>query len=348
MPDFDTLLLDAFPEGIIRVHGGMISQLNEAARLAMPGLRPGLPLPQALLLPPGQSSGTGIFSTDRGSCTFSASQVGEDQLVILRPDQEAPLTVQQLEGTLRQLRTFTAELLVEVEQRTDARRPDYIGDDFLKTYHRLFRLVDNADFLEQSTRGLPPGFAPVTTDLVALVDQIHLEALDLLAEAQVELVWQCHLPVLLVNGDVRLLRRLVLELISNAARFARPGKVAVVLRQLGQKAYLTVSDSGGEEGVRRLTAALSGQPLSIIPDPREGAGLGLAVARQIVALHQGSMLVDCGGDVPRVAISLPLQVRGGRTTLNTPTPEMDAGLAPVLVGLADVLPAEHFGLESLD
>ena len=64
-----------------------------------------------------------------------------------------------------------------------------------------------------------------------------------------------------------------------------------------------------------------------------------------MALHGGSLLVEWGQSSPILVVSLPTGPLDGRTSVRSPRVQMDGGLDPVLVELADVLPRSLFELE---
>ena len=335
MSQYDPLLFRDFPEGVVLACGGVVTGVNPAAEQFFPGLRPGMALPARL-------EQSGPLSAGGRDCLATVSRAGQEQFILLRP---APVQVQPLsDGVLTQLRALTGELMAELGPRTDPTREDFLGCDLVKSLHRLFRLVDNADFCA----GGQAAFRPVTLDLVGLCRRLTDEAGDLLAEAGVQLSFDCKLPSLLMSGDGDLLRKLLLELISNGAKAAPGGRVALSLTRAPAGAVLSVSDSGGPEGVQRLARAMAPRTAPAIPRPDQGAGLGLSIVRRIAALHGGSLLSDCSGPVPRLMVSLPV----GRITPNagvrSPILCTDGGLDPTLTALSDVLPAHIFGLEGMD
>jgi hypothetical protein len=116
--------------------------------------------------------------------------------------------------------------------------------------------------------------------------QLRVEALgagDLATRVEVEG------EPLVVRGDPRLLRRLIRNLLVNARRHAEGAPVEASLRPLtGGGAQLTVADRG--PGVPEAERERIFEPFYRPPGRRvsgEGAGLGLALVRQIARRHGG-------------------------------------------------------------
>ncbi len=118
-------------------------------------------------------------------------------------------------------------------------------------------------------------------------------------------------PDLCLPGDEDQLLRLLTNLLDNAVRHTPPsGSVRLKAERTGAEIALTVADNGvgiapehlphlGER-FYRVDAARS--------RPEGGAGLGLAIARQIVAAHDGRMAIESRpGQGTSVRVTLPAQ-----------------------------------------
>jgi signal transduction histidine kinase len=92
-----------------------------------------------------------------------------------------------------------------------------------------------------------------------------------------------------VPGDARLLRRLVRNLLQNAARHAPGAPVSVRLEQLPDgKVRLAVCDRG--PGIPEAERERVFEPFYRVPGTRaDGSGLGLSLVRQIARHHRGSV-----------------------------------------------------------
>ena len=103
----------------------------------------------------------------------------------------------------------------------------------------------------------------------------------------------------MVHGDSARLQQVVWNLLTNAIKFTpRGGQVQVTLQRIGPRLELSISDSG------------IGIPASYLPHVFDrfsqqdssttrafgGLGLGLAICRQLVELHGGSIRVSSAGE----------------------------------------------------
>jgi signal transduction histidine kinase len=142
---------------------------------------------------------------------------------------------------------------------------------------------------------------------------LHSESLDLLALAAEEAA-RCGIEAagepVSVEGEPRLLRRLVRNLLDNAQRHASGSAVELAVGRRDAYAVLTVADRG--PGVPESERERIFEPFYRVPaaPPRaEGTGLGLALVRQIARRHGGEARClgrEGGGSVFEVV--LPLRV----------------------------------------
>ena len=336
-------LLDAFPEGVIQLRDGAVLAANPMARRYLPRLEPGKPCP--VPIPQASPTGAGVFTDGPAAYTYSCTADGADQLVLFRPAAQAALTDGQLEGVLTQLRALLGEVLAEVGPATSGGKLSAAA--FSKSFHRLFRLAGNLEYMHSAgTKSVP--FRPTTMDLDGLCRHTVQRAYPLLREAGVDLDYEAARTGLLIPGDPDLLQRLLLELLANAARAVGEGRVTLALRRHGDRAFLRVSHNGPLADSQQITALLQqrgGEDSSL---SGQGAGLGMSIARHIVALHRGSLLVEWGRSAPTIRLSLPTGPLDGRISVHTPLLQRNGGLDPILTQLSDLLPVRVFALEGLE
>lgn len=343
MPHFDDTILQAIPEpALIAVHGRVIC-FNPAAADLFPGLAQHAPLPDPL---PSNSNGAGLVLAGGQSWQFTASPLDEGTLYLLHAARLEGMSRSQLDGTVRRLREQMGQLLLSLQllgqsmPEEDPNRASRLPG-MNRTLCQMLRLTDQLDLLRDMESGSFQ-FRPVTLDLAGLCREVTCGASFLLEQSGVTLHFDSSLTSLLVNGDSELLQKLILELLVNAARAAgKGGLLTLSLARRDERAILTLSGPGRDDG-RPLPQLLSGDgPEGRIPQPGEGAGQGLVLAQRVVALHQGTLMMERRDGI-RAIVALPLAPRGASLPMHAVTHDYTGGFSPVLVALSDLLDESAF------
>jgi signal transduction histidine kinase len=94
-----------------------------------------------------------------------------------------------------------------------------------------------------------------------------------------------------VYGDEKKLAQVVKQLLGNAAKFTRRGKITVDAEKCGEMLKVTVKDTGIGIPQERQGAVFDGfvQADGGTTRPYEGLGLGLTISKKLVELHGGRM-----------------------------------------------------------
>ena len=142
--------------------------------------------------------------------------------------------------------------------------------------------------------------------LDALVDEV-LEDLEPLAEGKnIRLIGKCK-DVTMVGSDI-LIYRLVYNLVENAIKYNHSGgQVTVTADRKEKHVYLSVEDTGA--GIPEELKERVFEPFFRVDKSRSrelgGVGLGLALVREIVRVHDGSITVKsnpAGGTIFEVVL----------------------------------------------
>lgn len=110
-----------------------------------------------------------------------------------------------------------------------------------------------------------------------------------------------------LNADVELVRKILVNLLSNATKFSeKGGEVSVRLFRESDRVILQVTDEGigipSEDRDRLFEFFSRGSNIGMI----RGMGLGLAIAKKCVDLHSGDMKVESEeGNGTTITVSLP-------------------------------------------
>lgn len=117
-------------------------------------------------------------------------------------------------------------------------------------------------------------------------------------------------PVML-KGDHARLSQVVINLLSNAARYTRdPGLITLAASVECENVVIEVSDTGIgiPEEQREAIFSLFNQGANAAGSSRDGLGIGLALVRQLVALHGGTITLQASapGKGSTFRVTLPL------------------------------------------
>ena len=122
-------------------------------------------------------------------------------------------------------------------------------------------------------------------------------------------------------GDAARLQQVVWNLLSNAVKFTPPeGRIEIRLQQNDSSAQLRVSDNG--QGIdpaflSRAFERFSQEDRTQVQAGR-GLGLGLAIVRELVKAHGGSVAAESLGEGQGSSFTVTLPLRDAASTLSTP------------------------------
>lgn len=141
-------------------------------------------------------------------------------------------------------------------------------------------VTDILDFpRERSSRRAPEDVRKV---IAAAVEQVAPYR-----KAEVELVMETGDHAVFANIDVIQIRDVFTNLLKNALEATVEGRVTVSLKELPDFLLVSVSDTG--TGIAPEVLEQLFHPLSSLKSPSDGAAVGLAVGRSIVAAHGGKI-----------------------------------------------------------
>ena len=254
----------------------------------------------------------------RGELDTRVREVGDEEVrAVARALNRLAETLQREEGLRKEsladlaheLRTPVMGLLARIEAAQDGVFDDPAAN--LTGMHeealRLARLLDDLTALAEAQRpGMLLERRPV--DLASVARQQTEAVEDQFAEKGIEMATQ-FAPVL-VDGDEKRLHQVVANLLSNALRYTdEGGRVTVCTARDGDRGILQVEDTGmgiaeedqarvferfwrGEKSRSRVTG---------------GAGIGLAIVRELVDAHGGDVTVSSSpGRGSAFTVTLPL------------------------------------------
>jgi signal transduction histidine kinase len=231
----------------------------------------------------------------------SANRLKDEFLAVLSHELRSPLNP--ILGWTNLLRTrklgeaATAQALEVIER--NAKLQSQLIEDLLDV-SRILRGKLNLNFVS-----------------VQLSDVIHaaLETVRITAEAKsISIELHFDPTVVSVKGDPNRLRQIVWNLLSNAVKFTPDGgRVEVSLEKSADPAFaqIVVSDTGKGIGADFLPYMFDyfRQEDSSITRSHGGLGLGLAIVRQLVEMHGGTISAESLGEGQGAKFTVKLPIR---------------------------------------
>jgi signal transduction histidine kinase len=186
-------------------------------------------------------------------------------------------------------------------------------DETLTVAKRQLRLMESQlqRFLRASKE--TPSDVRREIDLANVVDDLLQLVRPAARHAGVELQWERAVDAMPVMGDDEALGQVVLNLLLNAIEAvqqpggATPREVRAELRAIdGEAVAFIVSDNG--PGPQSAVAGSVFDPF--VTTKPEGVGLGLAVAKQVVEAHHGTIDWTRANGVTNFRVEIPLAMKG--------------------------------------
>ncbi len=344
----DFTLLDILPEPVLAAEDGIITFENQAAKRLLVAELTGRPAAEIFdpgLLTSASGEAAGAVKLGRGRYAVHTVEREGLRLFILKSQPEDS------DASRRALGLFTAHIRSGVGTALTAislmhDRLDSVPPGFTMSVARsdksaciMARMADN---FARMFCGMDSEPQPAALDLRRLVEDVSATVTELTAAERPAIVCACGPELIPVMADGRLLELALMQLFSNALKYAGPGStVTVSVRQSKSSLWITVSDDG--QGVR---PELLGDVFNAYASParelesQAGAGLGLGIVQRIAAMHGGSAVLESvWGHGASVTVRLPRIAPPPSTRLRA---DYKNDVSAFLIQLADILPAQVY------
>ncbi|MEP0914517.1 PAS domain S-box protein [Leptolyngbya sp. GB1-A1] len=167
--------------------------------------------------------------------------------------------------------------------------------------------------------------APVSLTFVITA---AIETVRLAAEAkQIQILLDLTTAIAPVSGDAARLQQVIWNLLTNAVKFTpNGGQVTIELRQLDHLAQIRVIDSGKGINPQFLPHVFEyfRQADSTTTRKFGGLGLGLAIVRQIVKMHGGTVWAESEGENQGAIFTVQLPLSSQARSVETDAPHDSA------------------------
>lgn len=184
---------------------------------------------------------------------------------------------------------------IDIQENTQHNNSMFIKykDTIKQNIYRLIRLVNN---LIDITK-IDSGFFEVNLqnhNIVAVVEDITLSVAQYIENKSIELTFDTEVEERITGCDPYAFERIMLNLLSNAVKFTPAGgKIQVNIFDKKDRVLITVSDTGQGIPEEKLEVIFDRfrQATDLNTRNHEGSGIGLALVKELVKMHGGSISV---------------------------------------------------------
>lgn len=179
----------------------------------------------------------------------------------------------------------------------------------LQNSEKLLQIINNIldmnkiEAGQMTLQSQPVDLTEVVTEITPLVQEI-------LHNKPVELVTKISSPLPVLDGDRLRLRQIMLNLLSNAAKFTETGTVWLNLYATQDYTVIQVADTGTGIEAAVLPTVFQQFTGTGLADrqQRSGSGLGLPITKALVTLHGGKIDISSqAGQGTTVTVTLPVE-----------------------------------------
>lgn len=216
------------------------------------------------------------------------------QVADQRKDEFLAMLAHELRNPLAPVRNAVA--LLQAQGGGDE-RSRWLLDVLQRQTGNLGRLVDDLLDVSRITRGLVV-LDRQRVDLRPIVEHALESVQSLMDDKRHEVTFTASVRPLFVSGDAVRLEQVVVNLLTNAAKYTDPGgHIAVELRRVRDGAEIRVRDDGigMEAATIEHVFDLFGQAEQALDRSLGGLGIGLTIVRNLVRLHEGEVVARSAG-----------------------------------------------------
>ena len=165
-----------------------------------------------------------------------------------------------------------------------------ILEDVFRVISRLSRLINDLLDISKIESGKME-LNKEDLDIVALAGEI-VKTFEALAGAKnISLVKEFPDKAVTVNADKDKLTQVFINLLANAVKFTDKGSVTVRIIDMQGEAEVEIEDTGpGIPGDQ--TDKIFDKFVRVVAEKKEGTGLGLPIAKDIIVLHKGRIRIE--------------------------------------------------------
>ncbi len=198
----------------------------------------------------------------------------------------------ELRTPLNSIIGFSRVILKGIDGPVTPAQEEDLNSIFSNGHHLLNLINEILDMAKIEAGKMKLAFTQV--DVVELSQNVHKTVEGLIDAEKVELIWQVPDELPIVEADPMRFRQILLNLLSNAAKYTESGQIQFAIRPEGEQIHVIVRDTGigiAPENYDRVFAPFE-QVDSSNTRTAEGTGLGLPITKWLVEMHNGRIYFE--------------------------------------------------------
>lgn len=205
------------------------------------------------------------------------------------------------------LQLLNLELTKECESFNENSKLYKRMDTIKQNCFRLMRLINN---LIDSTK-IDSGYYKlelVKCNIVSVVENITLSVAEFVESKGLSLIFDTDVEEKLIFCDPDKIERIILNLISNSAKFTEKGGILVKIKDKQDHVLISVKDTGIGVPKEKINTIFQRfiQTDKKLKGEKEGSGIGLSLVNSLVAMHGGEIFLKSkAGKGSKFTIKLP-------------------------------------------
>jgi signal transduction histidine kinase len=213
----------------------------------------------------------------------------------------------ELRTPLNAIMNFTEMVALEMMGPINPEQKDLLEQSLISSQH-LLNLINDVLDISKIQAGMLSLFVEHDVNMYTELKTAVGMAEPMLKGKPVTLIQDIDDNLPLITGDKRRIRQIMLNLLSNAAKFTDEGSITLSAKNQGDHLLLAVIDSG--PGIAAEMQSLIFEPFMQTADGvrhAQGTGLGLPITRSLVAAHGGQMWLESElGEGAAFYVTLPV------------------------------------------
>ena len=173
--------------------------------------------------------------------------------------------------------------------------------------YRLLRLVNNLVDMTKIDSGYMK-LIFINCEIVSLVEDITLSIVPYVESKNINIVFDTYIEELKIRCDPESMERVILNLLSNAIKFTdNNGNISVFIEADEKYVFIRVKDDGIgiSEDIREKIFNRFVQEDKSFNRKKEGSGIGLALVKSLVELHDGEVYLEEVSKGSEFVVKLP-------------------------------------------